>query len=120
RPPRDTHGCAGSAFSVAFDEISSEGLRRTAPSAVTPPAAIAACALARLSNRPRSTRTMSARLRVISGPPDDADLLAAERLEHLRDDALGVETGPGVHRVRRILIDEGIGQHHPAHLEIAA
>ena len=39
------------------------------PSAVTRPAAIAACALARLSNRPRSTSSRSARMRVVMTVP---------------------------------------------------
>ena len=43
-----------------------------------------------------------------SGQPAGLDLggVAAERLEHLLDDALGVEACLGIHRVRRILIDE--------------
>ena len=36
----------------------------------------------------------------------------AERLEHLDDDALGVEPGLGVHRGRAVLVDEDVGQHH--------
>src|SRR6187431_656365 len=45
----------------------SEALRSTTPSAVTRPAAIAACARVRLSNSPRSTRSTSARLRLVMG-----------------------------------------------------
>src|SRR5579863_940684 len=46
---------------IAPDEIASEALRTGMPSAVTRPAAIAACARARLSNRPRATNRRSAR-----------------------------------------------------------
>src|SRR5271156_6796294 len=147
---------------TAAAEISCDALCTTTPSALTRPAAIAACARARLSNRPRATRRRSARSRgvmVIVGwalrplcltawaksfgamptrlrngrrfcPPYGvvnasgqlhrfaADILA-ERFERLGDDAFGVETGLGVHGVRRILIDEDIRQHQRADLEAA-
>src|SRR5271163_3735652 len=50
---------------TAVEEISSAALRTAIPSAVTRPAAIAAWARARLSNRPRATRRRSARSRVV-------------------------------------------------------
>src|SRR5580692_4383967 len=50
---------------LASEEISSDGLRTRTPSAVTRPAAIAACARARLSNRPRATNRRSARSRLV-------------------------------------------------------
>ena len=54
----------------------SDGLRRTTPLAVTRPAAIADCARARLSNRPRSTSRRSMRTRVdISIPAGRAQTL---------------------------------------------
>src|SRR5882672_3903485 len=62
-PPRDTHGKAGSAASAASTAIASDALRTGTVSAVTRPAAIAAWALARLSNKPRSTSRTSARWR---------------------------------------------------------
>ena len=34
----------------------------------------------------------------------------------LGDDALGVEPGLGIHRVRRVLVEEDVGQHHGADL----
>src|SRR5690348_12851434 len=64
-PPRDTQAKAGSAAISASRAISSEGFRTGAPSAVTRPAAMAAWALARLSNRPRATRRRSARSRAV-------------------------------------------------------
>ena len=42
----------------------------------------------------------------------DSGDVSAERLEHLRDDAVGVEPGLGVHRRRAVLIDEHVRQHH--------
>ena len=74
-PPRDTQGCAGVGLQHASDAISVRGLAHRAPSAVTRPASIAACALARLSNRPRSTRRRSARRRRVH----------AEKLARLTD-----------------------------------
>src|SRR3979411_2083742 len=66
-PPRDTHGKAGSAVSLASSGIPSEALRTGRSSAVTRPAAMAAWALARLSNRPRATSRRSARSRAVIG-----------------------------------------------------
>src|SRR6204780_5911897 len=98
--------------------------------AVTRPASIAAWARARLSNSPRSTSNRSARLRgggmlnsrTRMWPSDASGQLhrfglevLAERFEHLGDDALGVEAGAGIHRVRRVVIVECVGQHHRAH-----
>ena len=55
--------------------------------------------------------------------PDELHRLAAdvlaESLECLMDDAFGIEPGLGVHRVRQILVEEDIGQHHAANLEPA-
>ena len=61
-PPRETQGCAG----VGLDRRVRRDRRPTAsrpalPSAITRPAAIAACARARLSKKPRSTNSRSAR-----------------------------------------------------------
>src|ERR1700676_5730314 len=50
---------------TAADEIASDALRTGRPSAVTRPAAIAAWARARLSNRPRATNRRSARSRTV-------------------------------------------------------
>src|SRR6185312_11375908 len=117
--------------------------------AVTWPASIAARARARLSNRPRSTSNMSARLRRggtrvsvwtafnphreeavprrrrqeregRSGQLHHLDLeILAERLEDLGDDGLGVEAGAGVHRVRGVVVEEYVGQHHRPHPQAA-
>src|SRR5438552_16620895 len=46
-------------------------------------------------------------------------VVLAERVEHLGDDALGVEAGMGIHRVRRIMVDELVGQDHRAHPQTA-
>src|SRR5882757_3778926 len=62
-PPRDTKGCAGCADRVASAAMTSDAFATCLPSAVTPPASIAARARARLSNSPRSTSSTSARLR---------------------------------------------------------
>jgi hypothetical protein len=47
-----------------------------------------------------------------------SDVLA-ERLEHLSDDAFGVEPRSLVHGGRRILVDKYVGQYHRAHLQTA-
>src|SRR5258708_3964330 len=62
-PPRETKGCAGCADSTASAAMTSEAFAITLPSAVTPPAPLAARARARLSSRPRSTSSTSTRLR---------------------------------------------------------
>ncbi len=63
-PPREAYGWGASASIAALSAISSEGFRSATPPTRTSPAAIAACARARLAKTPRSTRTMSARLRM--------------------------------------------------------
>src|SRR4029078_3703298 len=45
--------------------------------------------------------------------------VASESSEHLGYDALGVEAGTGIHRVRRIMVDEFVGQDHRAHPQTA-
>ena len=62
-PPRETKGCAGCAWITASAAMPSDGFCTCLSLAMTRPASIAACARARLSNRPRSTSSMSARLR---------------------------------------------------------
>src|SRR5262249_56519598 len=55
-----------------------------------------------------------------SGEPDGlAAQVLAERLEHLGDDAFGVEAGLAIHGGRRVLVDEQVGQHHRADLDAA-
>jgi hypothetical protein len=66
-PPRDTYGCAGSARNTASAASSWEALVTGASLATTKPASIAACAWARLSNRPRSTSRRSTRTRDVMG-----------------------------------------------------
>jgi len=61
-PPRETKGCAGRASIAASVATVSEAFVTSLSLAVTKPASIAAWARARLSNRPRSTRSTSARL----------------------------------------------------------
>src|SRR5262249_6485750 len=89
RPPRETHGCGASARSRASTATSSEARRTAAPSAGTRPAAIAAWALARLPNKPRSDSSRAMRLRwmqlLSKGPTkgtsgDVSGLLGAARL----------------------------------------
>src|SRR5436190_1296069 len=43
-------------------------------------------------------------------------VVLAERVEYLGHDALGVEAGVGIHRIRRVVVDELVGQDHRAHL----
>src|ERR1700742_4621321 len=130
-PPRDTNGCAGCACRTASAGIVSEGFATGLSLAVTRPASIAAWARARLSNRPRSTSSRSARLRgvvllscLVKFSPVDGSAgrsgqlhgfgleVLAEGFEHLGHDALGVETGARIHRVRRVVIEEHVGQYH--------
>src|SRR5580704_12198314 len=63
-PPRDAQGWGASASIGASPATSSEAFLSATPPTLTSPAAIAACARARLEKKPRSTRTMSARLRM--------------------------------------------------------
>ena len=70
--------------------IGVRGLAQGSPSTRTRPAAMAACARARLGKKPRSTRTMSARLRM---PPRSAPSRSA------RPSAAPISTAP-VRRLR--------------------
>ena len=63
-PPRDAHGWGASASIDASSATSSDAFLSAAPPTLTSPAAIAACARARLEKKPRSTRRISARLRI--------------------------------------------------------
>ena len=63
-PPRDAQGCSASASIGASPATSSEAFLSATPPTLTRPAAIAACARALLGKKPRSTRTISARLRM--------------------------------------------------------
>ena len=63
-PPRDAQGWGASASIGASPATSSEAFLSATPPTLTSPAAIAACARARLEKKPRSTRTISARLRM--------------------------------------------------------
>src|ERR1700728_4787957 len=121
---------------LASEEISSDALRTWTPSALTRPAAIAACARARLSNRPRSTRRRSARWRAViwfHHPPERAgddgllpdelyDIAAqvlTERFERFDHDAFGIEACLGVHRIGRVLVEEDVRKHHRPELDPA-
>ena len=55
----------GARLQLRASAISSDAFFSRTPSAVTRPAAIAACARVRLSKRPRSTSSTSARLRLV-------------------------------------------------------
>jgi hypothetical protein len=80
-------GVGASALISAPGGSMSEGLRTGAPLAATRPASMASRALARLSNRPRSTSRRSARVRVMSEPS-----LRAERSNpgtHVRHESDG-------------------------------
>src|SRR6185503_11715990 len=64
--PRPTQGWSATASIAASSASSSAAFSTTRPSAVTPPAAMAARALTRLSKSPRATSSRSARVRTAS------------------------------------------------------
>src|SRR5271168_529279 len=85
----------------------------------TTPARISACALARVSARPRSTRSASSRflpLREMSGAGRALGAGEAEHAEGGLRDVAGIQSRLIVLRLRVIVLDEAVGQDHRAEL----